>query len=153
MKNIYFPQNAFRVCVDLIEEDISGRIYSPLSEKMIPFAGIGEILVKMDELFDCCGYPQAFQNKRSFDTVKEQKNLYRGLPEKLQNTEDILSHYGKEGTFDLLVKSRQNASWQGVLYDDEGNVLKEFDGEIGLLSILMELIKRKKYKRNSLGKG
>lgn len=145
-KNMYFPPNAFRVCVDLIEEDITGRIYSPLSTEVIVFISIGEILVKMDELFDRCGYPQAFQNKRSFDIAKEQDNLYRGLPKKNQNTDDILMYYGKKGTFDLIIKSRQNTSWQGSLYDEDGNILKEFDGEMELLSVLIEFIQRKKYK-------
>lgn len=137
----YYPPNAFRICVDVIEEDISGRIYSPLSPDAIAFISIGEILVKMDELFDRCGYPQAFQDKRSFDGAKGQDNLYRGLPKTEQNTDDILNRSGKEGTFDLMVKSRQNTSWQGTLYDEDGNVLKEFDGEVELLSALIERLK------------
>lgn len=140
-KKKYFPPNAFRICVDLVEEDISGRIYSPLSSDVIEFVSIGEILVKMDELFDRCGYPQAFQDKRSFDEVKEQGNLYRGLPKTEQNTVDIFNYSGKAGTFDLMVKSRQNTSWQGSMYDEAGNVLKEFDGEVEFLSALIEIIK------------
>jgi len=137
----YFPPNAFRICVDLIGVDIEGRIYSPLSSDVIKFVSVGEILVKMDELFDRCGYPQAFQDKRSFDADKGRHNLYKGLPKAQQNVDGILSQKGEEITFDMIVKSRQNTSWQGALYDSEGNVLKEFNGEVELLTLLVEMTK------------
>lgn len=135
----YFPPNAFRVCVDDLKEDIAGRIYSPLMTEAILFVSIGELLVKMDELFDRYGYPQAFQDKRSFDSGKEQGNLYRGLPKTEQDDEKILKQSGKEGTFDVIVKSRQNTSWQGALYNKEGILLKEFNGEVELLAGMIEL--------------
>lgn len=134
-----FPPNAFRVCVDDLKDDIAGRIYSPLETEAILFVSIGELLVKMDELFDRYGYPQAFQDKRSFDSGKEQGNLYRGLPKTEHEDEKILCQSGREGTFDIIVKSRQNTSWQGALYDKEGILLKEFNGEVELLAGMIEL--------------
>jgi len=137
----YFPPNAFRVCVDDMKEDIAGRIYTPLVREAIPFVSMGELLVKMDGLFDLYGYPQAFQDKRSFDSDKEQVNLYRGLPKIAQETAEILKQSGKKGTFDLIVKSRQNTSWQGALYDNQGVLLKEFNGEVELLASIIEITK------------
>lgn len=137
--NRYFPANAFRICIDKIELDISGRIYSPLSSEPIPFVSMSEIFVKMDELFDRCGYPQAFQDKRSFDTGKERKNVYRGLPEVWRETENILTQCGRKRTFDVIVKSRQNTSWQGNLYDGDGNCAADFNGEVELLSSMIKL--------------
>ena len=139
----YFPPNAFRVCVDDLRDDIAGRIYSPLVAEAILFVSIGELLVKMDELFDRYGYPQAFQDKRSFDSAKEQGNLYRGMPKAEQDDEKILSQVGREGTFDVLVKSRKNTSWQGSLYNKEGTLLKEFNGEVELLASMIELTQTK----------
>lgn len=140
----YFPPNAFRVCVDDLNNDIAGRIYSPLVTEAILFVSIGEILVKMDELFDRHGYPQAFQDKRSFDSGKEQGNLYRGMPKTAQDDEDILYQLGREGTFDVIVKSRQNTSWQGALYNKEGTLLKEFNGEVELLASMIEMTQSKR---------
>ena len=135
----YYPPNAFRICIDAIQEDIEGRIYSPLLAEEIPFVSVGEILVKMDELFDRFGYPQAFQDKRSFDSDRDSVNLYRGLPKTEQETGRILTQSGKLQTLDMIVKSRQNTSWQGALYDVEGVLLSEFDGEVELLSTLIKL--------------
>ena len=137
--NRFFPANAFRICIDNIELDISGRIYSPLSSEPIPFVSMSEIFVKMDELFDKCGYPQAFQDKRSFDEGKEIKNGYRGLPRIWRETENILTQCGRKRTFDVIVKSRQNTSWQGNLYDGDGNCAADFNGEVELLSSMIKL--------------
>lgn len=137
-----FPPNAFRICVDTVGVDIAGRIYSPMSSDVINFVSVGEILVKMDELFDKYGYPQAFQDKRSFDNYKEQDNLYKGLPKTIRPVEDILSKAGKAMTYDMIVKSRQNTSWQGNLYDSKGNNIKEFDGEVEILALLADLMQQ-----------
>lgn len=137
----YFPANAFRICIDHIDGDISGRVYSPLIPESISFVSMSEVLVKMDELFDRFGYPQAFQDKRSFDSGRERKNLYRGRPKSAQETETILKQAGGQGTFDVIVRSRQNTSWQGTLYDTDGSALAHFDGEVELLSGMVRLNK------------
>ena len=101
----YYPLNAFRICVDKIEDDIQGKSYSPLCAQEITFAGIGELLVKMDELFDQVGYPQAFQDKRSFDERKEITNLYKGIPKTELTADRITGKKGKIKTFDILIIS------------------------------------------------
>jgi len=63
----YYPLNAFRICADKIDDDVEGRVFSPLKAEMISFSSMAGLLVKMDELFDQVGYPQAFQDKRRFD--------------------------------------------------------------------------------------
>ena len=133
----YYPLNAFRICVDNMGADIRGRAYSPLKKEEILFSGVGELLVKMDELFDDVGYPQAFQDKRSFDVDKERSNLYRGIPKSVLAADKIVKQYGICKTVDVLVISRKNTSWQGELYDDKGVYSKNFDGEIELLSSIV----------------
>jgi len=134
----YYPMNAFRICADIIGEDVEGHVFSPLKAESIPFRGMGELLVKMDELFDRVGYPQAFQDKRSFDKDKERVNLYRGIPEGELKPADIISKSGKVRTFDVMVNSRKNTSWQGSVQTQEGTSLGDFDGEIALLAIILD---------------
>lgn len=134
----YYPLNAFRICADVIGDDVEGRVFSPLKAESIPFRGMGELLVKMDELFDRVGYPQAFQDKRSFDKDKERVNLYRGIPEGELKPADIIRETGKVRTFDVVVNSRKNTSWQGCVQTDDGTVLGDFDGEIALLAIILK---------------
>ena len=90
----YYPLNAFRICADKIEDDVKGRVYSPMKMECISFSGMGELLVKMDELFDQVGYPQAFQDKRSFEQGRERVNLYRGIPEGELKPADIIDKSG-----------------------------------------------------------
>ena len=133
----YYPLNAFRICADRIDDDVEGRVFSPLNKEKICFSGMADLLVKMDELFDRVGYPQAFQDKRSFDRDKEHSNLYRGIPESELAPAVILEQTGNCKTFDVLVHSRKNTSWQGELYDEENVFLNGFDGEIELLESIV----------------
>ena len=61
-----YPANGFRICVDTEEQDMAGRIYSLLAPEVINYSGWNELFLKMDAIFDRVGYPQAFQEKRSF---------------------------------------------------------------------------------------
>lgn len=134
----YYPLNAFRICADVINDDVEGRVFSPLKAECISFCGMGELLVKMDELFDHVGYPQAFQDKRSFDRDKERVNLYRGIPSGKMKSADIICESGKVRTLDVIVNSRKNTSWQGSVQTAEGIFLGDFDGEIALLAVILD---------------
>ena len=134
----YYPLNAFRICADKLGDDVEGRVFSPLKAEAIHFSGMADLLVKMDALFDKVGYPQAFQNKRSFDSGKELSNLYRGIPESAIPPEEILKQSGNCKTYDVLIHSRKNTSWQGELYDEKSVFLNSFDGEIELLESIVK---------------
>lgn len=133
----YYPLNAFRICADKIDNDVEGRIFTPLQAECIYFCGMGELLVKMDELFDCVGYPQAFQDKRSFESGKERMNLYRGIPRGIMKAEEIVSQTGMQKTFDVIVNARRNTSWQGSVYMSDGSFVKDFKGEIEMLESII----------------
>lgn len=135
----FYSANMFRVCIDAYKEDISGRLYSPLSTEEITFGGVGELLLKMDKLFDKVGYPQAFQNKRSFDGEQGVGNAYRGIPKVLRTGENIVAQTGAYSTYDVEVISRRNTSWQGVIYTADGERKGEFNGEVELLALFSTL--------------
>lgn len=135
----FYPVNMFRVCVNKAQGDIGGQIFSPLSSEVITFSDIGELLLKMDKLFDKVGYPQAFQTKRTFAEEKQQGNVYRGVPSAVRNVESILSQRGTNGTYDIMVVSRRNTSWQGEVYEPDGGKKGEFNGDVELLALLTEL--------------
>lgn len=133
----YFPPNAFRVCVDDRGNDIIGRVYSPLSESEILFEGIEQLLLKMDKVFDEAGYPQAFQSKRSFEE-QTPGNAYRGIPQALLQPEVIAAQKGRRNTFDFVVESRRNSSWQGYITVLETGERHVFQGDMDLLALLPE---------------
>lgn len=138
----FYSVNMFRVCMDACGDYINGNAHSPMCKEKIAFSGIGELLLKMDKLFDSIGYPQAFQNKRSFEDGKGIDNTYRGIPKPVRMPEEILGEYGQVCTYDIEVISRRNTSWQGIIYDVDGTEKTRFDGEMQLLEKLAELAKQ-----------
>ncbi len=132
----YYPVNMFRICVDELGRDIQGRAYMPLNENGVTFAGIGELLLKMDQLFDSIGFPQGFQHKRSFEKEGKRNNFYHGIPKPMLDTDWIREQHGARYTFDIQVNSRRNTSWQGRICDAEGLAIAQFDSELQLLEQL-----------------
>ena len=138
----YYPLNSFRVCIDSIDPDVKGNAYSPLQKEEVTFNGVGELIIKMDQLFDAIGYPQGFQDKRSFGRKKEYWNLHKGIPQYTLDQKSILEKSGILKTMDIMVKSRKNTSWQGEIYDDKGNYISTFAGEVGLFNLINSILQQ-----------
>ena len=136
-----YPANGFRICVDTEEQDMAGRIYSLLVPEAITYSGWNELFLKMDAVFDQVGYPQAFQEKRSF-TGGTKAASYQGRPKRLQPQEAVTHERGQLWTVDVVVISRRDASWQGIVYDLDRQELGQFDGELGLMKLLEQRERR-----------
>ncbi len=136
-----YPANGFRICVDTEEQDMAGRIYSLLVPEVITYSGWNELFLKMDAVFDQVGYPQAFQEKRSF-TGGTKAASYQGSPKLLQPYEAVTHERGLLWTVDVVVISRRDTSWQGIVYDLDRQEIGQFDGELGLMKILEQRERR-----------
>lgn len=136
-----YPANGFRICVDTEEQDMAGRIYSLLVPEVITYSGWNELFLKMDAVFDQVGYPQAFQEKRSF-TGGTKAASYQGSPKLLQPYETVTHERGLLWTVDVVVISRRDTSWQGIVYDLDRQEIGQFDGELGLMKILEQRERR-----------
>ena len=136
-----YPANGFRICVDTEEQDMAGRIYSLLVPEVITYSGWNELFLKMDAVFDQVGYPQAFQEKRSF-TGGTKAASYQGSPKLLQPYEAVMHERGLLWTVDVVVISRRDTSWQGIVYDLDRQEIGQFDGELGLMKILEQRERR-----------
>lgn len=134
-----FPANAVRVCVDQSGADFSGRIYNRMSEEPLVFGNCSEMLLRTDDLFDRCGYPQSFQQKRSFVLSEERQNRYARPQVRMEN-EEILKQRGAFRTFDIVVRSRRRAGWQGSLKALDGETT-EYVSAIQLLMKIEEMLK------------
>lgn len=133
-----YPANGFRICIDFAGENMKGRALSPLQNEPVEYEGLHDLLLKMDRIFDAAGYPQAFQEKRSFGTRNVVSASYRGKPKTLTDSEKIYEHYGNIATFDILVVSRRNTSWQGIVRKADEESSRRFQGEIELIQILLQ---------------
>ncbi len=132
--------NTLWLCIDFCGEDIRGRMYSRMSETLIRFENCSDMLLKADALFDERGYPQTFQEKRSFIRA-ERKAVYDSSPRERMMVAEILKQKGLCATFQIIVWSRSRAGWQGLLLRENGDTIAKFKSELELLEELQRELK------------
>lgn len=130
-----FPMNGVRICVDEYSDDLSGRVYSKMMLVPLSFSGCSELLLSIDDLFDQIGYPQAFQVKRSFLKPAKLRKIVR-MPKQMMKDEEIDEQRGNCGTFDMIVQSRRQNCWQGILVNPKRTSIKKFRSELELLDCI-----------------
>ena len=131
-----FPPNAIRLCIDEYNGELQGRIYSRMKEGPLLFGSCADLLVRVDKLFDQCGYPQAFENKRDF---KGKQILGQYSPPNLvMESEEIYRNEGKLQTVDVFIRSRRNVSWQGSILYGDGSPPERFNSEMELLECVVK---------------
>lgn len=132
-----------RVCVHKAQDSVvSGQVYSSQINTPLSFSDFGRLLLVLDALMDLQNYPQPFQRKR----------MFRGctgiaLSEDLMNEptftmQQVLQQQGELTTFDLQVRARQNATWQGrfVLHEQERTTSFFFQSELDLVRLVLSHI-------------
>lgn len=94
------------------EGDLFGKFYHSYSEQAVPFTGVGQMVLRMEMLYDYLRFPYPGTNTRTFG---EEKKLTRLTEERKKKMSDdaLLSKHGDIGTFIVRVQHRQNSSWQG----------------------------------------
>lgn len=133
------PPNMIRLCIDGYDEDIKGRIYSIMCDEPMEFDNCCEMLMKADEMFEKLGYPQAFCDSRNFITGTA-KGHYE-LPDKpLIKDEDLQKQEGQLCTLDVLIRSRRQASWQGIMKPVQDSLTHEFSCGMELLRCIGKMI-------------
>lgn len=134
-----YPANGIRICVDSIYgNNMSGRFYSKLNSGVKSFASVADLLLSADKLFDLKGYPQNYQEKRTF----QEEDIWSGrysVPEALMNDSDILAQYGNCCTLDIFVQSRHRAGWQGIIVNMNGEAA-EYQSELELIEMMLSEI-------------
>lgn len=134
--NNLFPLNGVRICIEEKSPAILGMAYSPLSKEPIHFTDIGQLLILLDALFDEVGYPQSFQDKRSFNKDSARDNRYSGRPSPKTDPVTVASYHGKLTSFTLIVDSRRDSSWQGMILSKDDEIIGSFDGDMDLMKLI-----------------
>lgn len=130
--NISAP-NLVAVCIDAKEE--TGRLYHRYMEKPVVFHQFAELILKMEELFDRIGYPQAALEIRRFEGCKSGEAI-RDAMELVVPVEKLAERRGELATFLVHVKWRQLATWQGEALWVEQDEKEFFESELDFLKIL-----------------
>lgn len=133
-----FPPNVLRICIDWFEQDLKGRAYTKISEEAIIFENCKDLFLKTDILFDQCGYPQTFQEKRRF--LSDRRIGSFAVPRVCISDEELQKQEGKILTVDVLINSRRRAGWQGSAKALDEEIPFEFQGELELLYYISRVL-------------
>ena len=137
-----FPPNAVRICIDNYRNyDIQGRIYSKFRKDSLVFCSVGEMFLKVDDMFDENGFPQNFQERRYFDENRKEKR--RAVPVVFENDDMILRQKGGMKTYDIVINSRRKSNWLGIIRKEIGIEDVLFRSEMELLNFIWDDISKK----------
>lgn len=119
--NAIHQGNAYvKICIDSSDNtSYQGKAYTLMEEKPFIFQDLIQLFLHIDQLFDHHGKPQSFQSKRTF-TKHKTINHYCFQPSLQRSFDQIQINKGKLGNFDVVVTSRQNTTWQGILFLENG---------------------------------
>ena len=135
-----FPANCIRLCFDGFNTELcEGTICGVTLKEDIPFCGMKELIVKIDNAFNEIGQPQAYQVLRSFGKQDEYQ-AYKSQPEHFHDSEEIAARQGMSSTFDLIMTSRHRAEWQGILKNIEGENIGSFNSSLECMNLLGRII-------------
>lgn len=141
-----FPPNMIRLCIDQYDDDIKGRMYSKMDAEPLKFENCCEMLLKADAMFDQYGYPQSFFDKKNF--IEGRETGHYVSPRQLQSDEVLNRQKGKLCTMDVLIRSRRQASWQGIIKKIDGSPPQEFQSGMELLGCIQKIMQTNNYIRN-----
>ena len=134
--------STLRICIDEMqtsEIDIRGRIYGIAIKEGTAFSGSSELFVMIDRLLDSIGKPQPSRKSRSFrEETESQVTSYFCKPELYHTQEEVLQEKGKLITRDVTFISRLRSSWQGIVKDEEGRMLGEFESDLEFIKLLYD---------------
>lgn len=134
----YIPPNLLRICVDQTEAySASGRVYCKLAEGELKFQSCEDLILGADELFDRVGFPQAFQQRRTFRKKKDEIQSYTAKPITFYTDEEIIAKRGKVKTIEVIVETRRSTSWQGIIRDSEGRYIADFEDALQIFSFML----------------
>lgn len=132
------------LCVDSLEShDYSGTAYNPYLPRPVVFQGIKSYLDAMEDFFNDISFPQSYFESRSFlnsKTELEQKPV--ASPERFSDNSLFNEHSGKLATFEVEVRFRKNATWQGELLWKERQQSAPFRSTLELIKLVDNAIRR-----------
>jgi len=118
-----FAPNIICNCIDnRSPAGLEGRIYYSNSKTPFYYKDVSQMLLFMDDFFECINFPMASTQSRSF-TKNRRSETTKGGIKKMQDP-NIADHKGNTATFVVQVQYRQNSTWQGkVVWADQNKTL------------------------------
>jgi hypothetical protein len=137
---IYPGPNMLHLCIDSYTQDrreIGGTITGVAIPDTCEFVSVQGMLVKIDQLLDVAGRPQATTLMRSnFKNVKPLEEEPHSAPGIYHSINEIIMRKGQLATYNIIFHTRYHSSLQGSVYTNDGTKKGEFASELELLHIL-----------------
>lgn len=132
--------NGIVLCVDLREgRRAAGRLYHAYSREPMPFTGMEEAVLRMEQFFDELNFPHPTTNSRTFQKEKKQQSM-RQERTIIMKDEELLSQHGDLGTFLVHVQHRQNSSWQGRITWMDQNKTVYFRSALEMMKLVADAL-------------
>ena len=128
------------IILTFVGGQLKGELHSRYLEEPFIFVDLVQMIHKMEEIFDTNGFPQAFLSPRTFKSGKrdnmikdaERKDTMSGM----QPNDTEISRC----TFEINVRFRQNATWQGQILWAEKNMRQNFRSVLEMLKLMDEAL-------------
>ena len=124
---------------------IVGELHSKFLTAPYKFFDLIQMIEKMEEIFDEKSFPEAFLSPRILNPAKieAKKNNFverADVMEVMKSTIEQSGQNGKKCTFEISVKFRQNATWQGTILWIEKNLKQNFRSVQEMLKLMDEAL-------------
>jgi len=125
---------------------MSGELYSRFLDEPYRFNSLIKMINKMEDIFDELRFPMAFLKSRTFSGVRrpneKQESEENGLMKDTTNAvPGVQDEQGsKKCTFEISVRYRQNASWQGEILWADRNLRQNFRSVLEMLKLMDEAL-------------
>jgi len=119
---------------------IRGELHSRYLEGPYAFTDLYKMIHKMEEIFDFNGFPQAFLSPRSFRGGKNGAKIINVERNDDMSQEFNIDSDAKKCTFEITVRFRQNATWQGQILWAEKNMKQSFRSVLEMLKLMDEAL-------------
>ena len=133
-----FPVTSVRVCVDEKEPMWKGFLCGVTLSDQISFEGADGFIRAVDKAYTQIGQPQPTVVSKSFSAAAKGYDSYVGNPERFHSAAEIHKMHGCVRTYDLIMRSRRHAEWQGMVKDLDGSVLFTFETMMELMAQIVK---------------
>lgn len=124
------------IVIDEAKKSFSGRIYHCYSDRPQMFNDITELFYLVENVMDAVNFPALKTKNRTF---KKTESFYEteviDVENKVLSVEELIPEDEPSG-YVLMITSRDNSTWQGLLYDKASDVESGFNSEVELIRLL-----------------
>jgi len=123
---------------------LRGELHSKYLETPYEFFSLVRMMGKMEEIFDAKKFPGTFLKARTFSSAKRKAKEGAPVGSKAAGEADAQMPFedvdGTKSTFEITVRFRQNATWQGQILWVEENLRQDFKCVLEMLKLIDEAL-------------